>query len=73
MARKIRQYTNPFLKPKGPLFPPEASSLLNLPDAIALHQQGKLGQAEAIYRKLLAPVVVKALGNTLLATQCFYQ
>ena len=53
MARKIRQYTNQFLKAKGPLFAPEASALPNLEDAIALHQQGLLGQAEVIYRQLL--------------------
>ena len=54
MPRKIRQYTNPFLKAKGPLLAPKASALPNLLDAIALHQQGMLGQAEAIYRQLLA-------------------
>jgi predicted O-linked N-acetylglucosamine transferase (SPINDLY family) len=53
MARKIRQYTNPFLKSKGPLFAPEPASLPNLLDAIALHRQGIVGQAEAIYRQLL--------------------
>ena len=53
MSSKDRQYTNPFLKAKGPLFAPEASVLPNLGDAIALHQHGMLGQAEAIYRKLL--------------------
>ena len=50
MARKIRQYTNPFLKAKGA---PEASVLPNLLDAIALHQRGMLSQAEASYRQFL--------------------
>jgi protein O-GlcNAc transferase len=53
MSRKIRQYTNPFLKVKGPLSAPDASLLPNLLDAIALHQQGMLDQAEARYRQLL--------------------
>ena len=53
MTRKIRQYSNPFLKAKGPLLAPEASAPPNLGDAIALHQQGKLGQAEVIYRQFL--------------------
>ena len=53
MPRKIKKFTNPFLKAKGPLVPHESFSLLNLQNAIALHQQGQLDQAEAIYLKLL--------------------
>jgi predicted O-linked N-acetylglucosamine transferase (SPINDLY family) len=53
MAHKIKQYTNPFLKAKEPLLAPEAATLPNLLDAIALHQQGMLGQAQEIYRQLL--------------------
>ena len=53
MPRKIKQYTNPFLKAKG-LFVAQGSSVLpNLQSAIALHQKGQLGQAESIYQQLL--------------------
>jgi hypothetical protein len=51
MARKIRQYTNPFLKAKGQLLDTEYSALPNLLDAIAVHQQGMLSQAEKIWQK----------------------
>jgi tetratricopeptide (TPR) repeat protein len=53
MPRKIKQYKNPFLKAQEPLLALGSSTLPNLINAIALHQQGKLGQAEAIYRQLL--------------------
>ena len=53
MPRKIKQHTNPFFKVKGQLVAQGSSTLLNLQIAIALHQQGQLGQAEAIYRQLL--------------------
>jgi predicted O-linked N-acetylglucosamine transferase (SPINDLY family) len=53
MPQKIKHYTNPFLKTKGPLIPQGSSALPNLQNAIALHQQGQLGQAEAIYLQLL--------------------
>ena len=53
MPRKIKQYTNPFLKAKGPLLAPGSSALPTLQNAIALHHQGQLGQAEDIYLKLL--------------------
>ena len=53
MPRQIKQYTNPFLKAKGPLVALESSSLSNLQKAIALHQQGQLVQAEALYLQLL--------------------
>jgi predicted O-linked N-acetylglucosamine transferase (SPINDLY family) len=53
MPRKIKQYTNPFLKAKDPLLASGSSALPNLQSAIALHQQGKLGQAQAIYQQLL--------------------
>ena len=53
MPRKIKQHTNPFFKVKGQLVAQGSSTLLNLQIAIALHQQGQLGQAEAIYRQIL--------------------
>jgi len=53
MPRKIQQYTNPFLKAKEPLATPSSQELPNLQNAIALHQKGQLGQAEAIYIQLL--------------------
>ena len=53
MPRKIKQYTNPFLKAKEPLDTPASQKLPNLENAVALHQKGQLGQAEAIYRQLL--------------------
>ena len=53
MPRKIKQYNNPFIRAKEPLEAQGFSALPNLQNAIALHQQGKLGQAEAIYRQLL--------------------
>ena len=56
MARKSRNYINPFLKAKVPLVAPVATSLPNLQDAIALHQQGQLSQARDIYLKILESV-----------------
>ena len=53
MPRKIKQYTNPFLKAKEPLLASGFSIPPNLKSAIALHQQGRLGQAEAVYQQLL--------------------
>jgi len=53
MPRKIKQYTNPFLKAKEPLATPTSQKLPNLENAVALHQKGQLSQAEAIYRQLL--------------------
>ena len=53
MRQRIKQYANPFLKAKEPLLAPSSSALPNLQSAIALHQQGQLDQAEAIYRQLL--------------------
>ena len=53
MPRKTKQYTNPFLKAKEPLVVQGPSALPNLQSAIALHQQGNLGQAESIYRLIL--------------------
>jgi tetratricopeptide (TPR) repeat protein len=53
MPRKFKQYTNPFLKARAPLAAPSYSTLPNLQSAIELHQQGRLGQAEAIYLQLL--------------------
>jgi Flp pilus assembly protein TadD len=53
MPRKIKQYKNPFLRSNFPLVVPVASALPNLLDAISLHQQGQLVQAEASYRQHL--------------------
>ena len=53
MPRKIKRYKNSFLKAKKPLAPQGSSPHPNLQNAIALHQQGNLGQAEALYRQLL--------------------
>jgi tetratricopeptide (TPR) repeat protein len=53
MPRKIKQYTNPFIKAKVPLLAQGSSVLPNLENAVALHHKGQLGQAEAIYRQLL--------------------
>ena len=53
MARKTRQYTNPFLKLNGAAPPPFSSSGQSLQQALALHQRGDFQQAEAIYLKLL--------------------
>ena len=53
MPRKIKQYTNPFLKAKEPLATPASQKLPNLENAVTLHQSGQLSQAEAIYRQLL--------------------
>ena len=53
MPRKIKQYTNPFIKAKVPLVAQGSSVLPNLENAVALHQKGQLGQAAAIYRQLL--------------------
>ena len=53
MPRKIKQYTNPFIKAKGKLASPTTQTLQNLEKAAALHQQGQFGQAEAIYQKIL--------------------
>ena len=53
MTRNIKKYTNPFLKAKGPTVAPANSALSSLQEALALHQQGRLSQAEAIYRQLL--------------------
>ena len=53
MARKTRQFTNPFLKANELLVAQGSPGLQTLHNAIALHQQGQLGQAEAIYLELL--------------------
>lgn len=52
MAKKFNKYANPFIKAKESLTS-DTFALSNLQDAIALHQLGQLGQAEAIYRQLL--------------------
>jgi predicted O-linked N-acetylglucosamine transferase (SPINDLY family) len=53
MTRKFKQYTNPVIKAKEPLVAKGYSASSNLQNAILLHQQGQLGQAEAIYQLLL--------------------
>ena len=52
MSQKFKHYTNPFLKAKESLAT-DTFAHPNLQNAIALHQLGQLGQAEAIYRQLL--------------------
>lgn len=54
MARKDKKFTSPFLKKKdGGSLPIAKQGNPNIQNAIALHQQGKLEQAEQIYQKLL--------------------
>ena len=53
MVKKIKQYTNPFFRAKEPFVAQGSSAIPNLQNAIAFHQKGQLGQAEAIYRQLL--------------------
>ena len=53
MPQKIKQYTKSFFKVKEQLRTQGSSVLSSLHSAITLHQQGQLGQAEAIYRQLL--------------------
>ena len=53
MPRKIKQYTNPFLKANAQLVSTVSSVFPTLKDAIALHQQGQLEQAKGIYVRLL--------------------
>jgi protein O-GlcNAc transferase len=53
MPRKIKRYKNLFLKANEQSLVQGSSALPNLQKAIALHQQGNLGQAEGIYRELL--------------------
>ena len=56
MARKIKHTNNPFIKAK---VPPSSHATAVIPespnirDAVALHQQGQLAQAEVIYRQIL--------------------
>jgi predicted O-linked N-acetylglucosamine transferase (SPINDLY family) len=55
MARKNKKFTSPFLKRiDGKRLPIAKQGKTNLQNAIALHQQGELQQAEQIYQKLLA-------------------
>jgi tetratricopeptide (TPR) repeat protein len=53
MVKKSRQYTNPFFKAKEPKLGSRASAIPSLQDALELHQQGRLNQAELIYRQHL--------------------
>ena len=53
MTRKTKQYTNPFIKSKGPSTSLIASITSKIQDAVALHQQGQLGLAEALYREIV--------------------
>ena len=52
MAKKFKQYTNPFTNAQESLGS-DAFALPSLQNAIALHQLGQIGQAEAVYRQLL--------------------
>ena len=55
MARKNKKFTSPVFKRKdGESLPIAKQGNTNLQNAIALHQQGELEQAEQIYQKLLA-------------------
>lgn len=53
MVRKIKQYTNPFIKVRQSHVTPESSASSDIQVAIDLHLQGNLVQAEAIYRQVL--------------------
>jgi protein O-GlcNAc transferase len=53
MARKIKKYTNPFLKEMKASTAPDSQILIKIQDAIELHQRGLFGQAETLYRELL--------------------
>ena len=48
-----REHTKKFIKATGAPSIPATKSHLNLKNAIDLHQQGQLGQAEALYRQVL--------------------
>ena len=54
MARKIKHTKNPFIKAKLPSISHATAVTPSIQDAVALHQQGQLAQAEAIYRQILA-------------------
>jgi predicted O-linked N-acetylglucosamine transferase (SPINDLY family) len=53
MVRKIKQYTNPFIKVRQSHVTPESSARSDIQVAIDFHLQGNLVQAEAIYRQVL--------------------
>ncbi len=53
MTPKQKQYTSPFIKPKGSLTASGFFAASILQEAISLHKQGKLDQAELIYIQLL--------------------
>ena len=53
MAKKIKLQTKSFLKAKGLLATPATRVTTYLEDAVAFHKQGKIDQAESIYRQLL--------------------
>lgn len=52
MTPKVKRYTSPFIKAKVSLRASSFSLASNLEEAIALHKQGKLDQAELIYLQL---------------------
>jgi len=54
MIRKYKKYTSPFIKAKMPKVASVDLLPQSLEDAIALHREGQLDSAAAIYRKLLA-------------------
>ena len=53
MTWKPKKYNNPFIKVKGQLENQAENAITSIQNAIALHQQGKLSQAEKIYRRIL--------------------
>ena len=53
MTRKIKKYTNPFLKANDQLPPTVTSKLPSLQEAFAFHQKGLLDQAQKIYQSIL--------------------
>jgi predicted O-linked N-acetylglucosamine transferase (SPINDLY family) len=53
MPKKIKQYTNPFLKSRRLTVASDSSVIQNLQSALSLHQQGQIDQAEAICRQIL--------------------
>jgi predicted O-linked N-acetylglucosamine transferase (SPINDLY family) len=53
MPRKIKQYTNPFIKANKPLVAQHSSPIPNLQSAITFYHQGKLDRAELIALQIL--------------------
>jgi tetratricopeptide (TPR) repeat protein len=53
MQRKLKQYTNPFIKTKEPVAGSGKTVNSILHSAVALHKQGELNEAETLYKKIL--------------------